>query len=140
MLTTMLLTLTLAASAPLQSVSCPLWLPKDSFRSNNSSEGWVALMPADARLSGGGLLHGAPAEEAYLRPDEAKERRNGNRSEFRAVWQLGQPHAFEVWMFCSYGGQSTLQLFRKVNDRASTCTSTSKLIDGAFTGTVFECR
>lgn len=97
-------------------------------------------MPGEARLSGGGLLHGAPDEQAYLRPDKTAEQKIGKEIEYQVSWTLQQPHMFETWMFCSYGGQATLQLFRKVDPKASKCTATSRLEGGAFVKLEFECR
>ncbi|UGQ46353.1 STY0301 family protein [Massilia endophytica] len=139
MLMTALL-LALAQSALTQQVSCPPWLSKDAFKPGRAPDGWVALMPSAARLSGGGLLYGPPEEQAYLRPDKTSERTIQNQTEYTTSWRLSQPHQFETWMFCSYGGQASLQIFKKVRSDANQCTATSRLTRGTFTEVQFECR
>ncbi len=118
--------------------ACPLWLPANAFKADSPVAGWTALMPQEARLDGGGMLHGAPNESAYLAPRDSKNRKTGaNTSTSISRWSFEQPHGYEKWVYCGYG---PLELFQRIPPTATECTATSKLEDGAFVETVFVCR
>lgn len=118
--------------------TCPLLLPAKAFKADGAVEGWTALMPQEARLTGGGMLHGAPDESAYLVPSDSKTRKTGKRTSIAVSrWSLEQPHGYEKWVYCGYG---PLELFQRVPVTATECVATSKLEDGAFLETVFVCK
>ena len=119
-------------------IACPLWLPAKAFKAEDTVKGWTALMPQEARLTGGGMLHGAPDESAYLVPDDSKVRRTGKHtSTAMSRWSLEQPHSYEKWVYCGYG---PLELFQRVPTTATECAATSRLDRGAFLDTVFVCK
>jgi hypothetical protein len=94
-------------------------------------------MPQAGRLTGGGLLHGAPNESGYLKPDTAKLSKDGSRETNVTVWKLSPPHPYETWLYCSYG---PLEIFKRIPPDATVCVATSKLERSAFLETVFVCR
>jgi hypothetical protein len=121
-----------------QQFDCPLWLKPDAFKTAHPPEGWTAVMPQAWRLDGGGMLHGAPDESAYLKPDDAKITKKGVRETGVTRWRLGPlPHSYETWLYCGYG---PLQLFKRVPVNATECTATTETERGAFIGTVFICK
>ncbi|MCG2585820.1 hypothetical protein LZ005_15875 [Massilia sp. TS11] len=95
-------------------------------------------MPQDTRVTAGGLLHGDPADQAYLKPDAIRSTKNSQLSTDVEIWELGQPHMFETWLYCQYG--EGLQLFQKVDPRATICSATGKRQRGALNELVFICK
>lgn len=120
-----------------QRTACPLWLEPGVFAAKKSPPGWTALMPQSARLSGRGLLHGAPDGSGYLKPDSAKISKSGKYEASTSTWRLSQPHPYETWLFCSYG---PLEIFKRIPASATACTAMSKLERGAFLETAFVCN
>lgn len=116
---------------------CPLWLKPDAFKTHRPPEGWTAVMPQEWRLDGGGLLHGAPSESAYLKPYDAKIMKTGDKETGTTRWKLVPPHPFETWLYCAYG---PLQLFKRIPVDATECTATINTERGVFVGTVFVCK
>ena len=95
-------------------------------------------MPQDTRVTGGGLLHGDPSGQAYLKPDNIRSTKVGQLSTELNVWHLDQPHMFETWLFCQYG--DGLQLFRKIEPHAKTCSSIGKRQRGTLDQLIFVCK
>lgn len=119
-----------------QRVSCPLWLPKGAFKPDDSARDWTGAIRQEARLSGAGLLHGAPDEYGYLKPHSAKATKTGTLEIGRTRWLLGQPHSYETWLYCSYG---PLELFKRIRTDATECNATSRRNRDAFVEVVFVC-
>jgi hypothetical protein len=127
------------STAAQQVISCPLWLPANSFVSKSLPGGdWVGLMPQEVRLSSGGMLHGSPEGNAYLAPTESKGAKIGYESQWIQRWQLDHPRR-ETWVYCGYGNDA-VQLFKRVNDSTRQCSAISKSHQGAITDITFKCR
>jgi hypothetical protein len=120
-----------------QRTVCPLWLEPDVFAASKSPPGWTVTMPQSARLTGRGLLHGAPDSSGYLKPDSAKIQKSGKHEMNTSTWKLSQPHPYETWLFCSYG---PLELFKRIPASATACVATSKLERDTFLEAVFVCK
>lgn len=120
-----------------QRVACPLAVEPDAFVANRPPAGWTALNRG-ARLSTGGLLHGAPEESAYLKPTMSKNRKTGPLTSIDVNrWTLSMPHSYETWLYCEYGTQ---QLFKRVMADATECTLTTQVKSGTVEAMVFLCK
>lgn len=117
-----------------QTASCPLALPENSIAAMKVPPGWVAASPNGARLSGGGMLSGEPKEMQYLVPASSKRAPAGGSS----TWKFAAGE--EKWFFCAYGGQ-TVELSRRMDDKATTCVATSRRDEvGALVELTAACR
>jgi hypothetical protein len=120
-----------------QRTVCPLWLEPEVFAAKKSPPGWTVLMPQSGRLTGRGLLHGAPDGSAYLKPDSAKISKSGRTEVSTSTWNLSKPHAYETWLYCAYG---PLEIFKRIPTTATACVATSKHERDTFLEAVFVCR
>lgn len=97
--------------------SCPLRLPGTVVKADKPVEGWVTTVAEQLHLTGAGMLTGAPETKTYLVPQKDTK--------------TAQTYSFskgdgERWLWCSYGGAGGVELARKLDDKAATCTITSK--------------
>jgi hypothetical protein len=110
------------------SVSCPLRIPGNVVKADKPVEGWTTTVAEQLHLSGAGMLAGAPATKTYLVPQ------NDTRTAQTYSFTQGDG---ERWVWCSYGGGS-VELARKLNDKATSCTITTKTTkaDNTFSASV----
>lgn len=99
------------------SASCPLRLAGTVVKADKPVEGWITTVAEQLHLTGAGMLAGAPETKMYLVPQKDTK--------------TTQTYAFskgegERWLWCSYGGAGGIELARKLDDKATTCTITSK--------------
>ena len=125
-------------AAATEKVQCPLFLPSGTAGELKPIPGWQLLMPQEVRVTGGGLLHGSPSGEAYLKPNRVQSQKSAGTTIEVSSWELGQPHAFETWLYCEYG--AGLQLFRRVAPGARRCSVTGKRSLGGLDELVFVCQ
>lgn len=126
-----------AASGTEHRITCPPRLEPGSVQAK-APPGWRFAMPQEAYLTDIGMLHGAPEESGYLVPAEA---RKGKRSTWTQRWTFGQPHGYQTFVYCGYGGGSApLQLFHPIPTDATECTATSMKTAGVLEQAVFVCR
>jgi hypothetical protein len=129
----------LAALVPLlaaaQTSSCPAELPKGSIDvARTAPAGWVASAPSLVRLDGGGMLSGPPDQMAYLVPASSRKLKGGGAS----TWNF-EPGE-QKWLYCYYGG-ITVQLSKRMDDKATRCELTTKTDETkAITGITAVCK
>jgi hypothetical protein len=110
---------------------CPERLTPEMVKANRPPTGWIMYMPRGARLTEGGMLHGAPDQSAYMVPDDSNIKKSGQSSIQTDLWIFPAPEGEPTWVYCGYGGAGApLQLFKRVADDATQCTLTSKTRDG----------
>jgi hypothetical protein len=129
-----LLAMMAPAVALAQTASCSQDLPENSITATKVPAGWVAASPNGARLSGGGMLSGNPKEMNYLVPASWKKVRGGSSS----TWKFTAGE--EKWFYCAYG-RATIELSKRMDDKATTCIVASKDDDaGALGNLTVTCR
>lgn len=126
-----------ARAAPAFRVECPRMLPGDAVPVREHADGWAVTAPAGRVLDGWGILTGAPNEEAHLKPGSSTETRRGTRTIATSRWNLEVPHAYEHWMFCSYGA---VILARRLPATATECTATLTTIDRQRMPPLITCK
>lgn len=123
-----MLTPIVARSEP---VACPQTLPVTEHAAA-PPVGWSLMRPTPARLSGGGMLQGDPANEAFLAPGSLKQSRNV------MTWQNAFEPGRQKWLWCDYG-TSTLRIVKRMSDAATICTVTQR--EGLAQREIFaECK
>ena len=105
------------ALAANMSASCPLRIPGNVVKPDKSVEGWTTTVAEQLHLSGAGMLAGAPESKTYLVPQ--KDTKTAQTYSFRA----GEG---ERWLWCSYGAGGGVELSRRLDDNATSCTITTK--------------
>jgi hypothetical protein len=121
----------LTASAEERRFTCPERLAPETVQPNHPPAGWALYLPRGARLTGAGMLHGAPDQSGYMVPDDSKLTKSGKSSTQTDSWTFPAPQDYPTWIYCGYGGAGApLQLFKRVADDATQCTLTSKSKDG----------
>lgn len=125
-----------------QHVVCPARLEPDAVQPNRPPAGWQLHMLRPVYLTEGGMLHGPPAESAFLVPDGGTSRKVGKQSRETQHWSFDVPHGYTKWMYCGYGGGgATLKLFRQVAENATECTLSSQSANGVIKEVVeFVCK
>lgn len=140
------LAVTSAAHGTEQKIDCPPTL--ETGHDKVPPPGWRLVMLAGAHLNGqparlttAGMLHGPPEESGYLAPAESNGRKQGNRSNWKQQWMFDQPHWYQTFAYCGYGGgRGPLQLFKPIAEDATECTLTSSTKDGVVERMAFVCR
>jgi hypothetical protein len=103
-----------AASAPL---SCPLTLPRETVAVRAPPQ-WHGYVPPDIiRLTGFGLLGGAPETLSYLAPT-ASTRSTVARSTI--TWRLDADTP--RWLYCTYDDSAAIQIARPLPSGGTVCT------------------
>lgn len=107
-----------AAGAADHSAECPLTLPEASV-SVSAPTGWVGGSSRTfVRLTEYGMMAGAPETMTYLVPSRSKEGIIKGASTW--VFAAGD----EKWLYCRYGGSNVIQVAKRLNDAATSCTIT----------------
>ena len=125
-----------AAAAPQYRVQCPKSLPADTTPTRARDDGWTASAPAGFIVDGAGMLHGAPDEQGYLKPDTTGTVKRGKGEVSVTRWSFDMPHWYETWLYCTYG---PIELARRIPVNATACTVTIKVDGKQRTPPVFEC-
>jgi hypothetical protein len=99
------------------SAVCPAKIPATAFRADRPPEGWLGFVPSQMHLSAAGMMAGPPESMTYLVP---------NRQTRDTQTWLFEKGDGERWLWCAYGGTGGVQLSRRLDDRATSCTVTSK--------------
>jgi hypothetical protein len=96
---------------------CPSRIPGTVVKQNQPIDGWTVKVAEQLHLSGSGMLAGAPETETYLVPSR----------------QTKDTHTYgfnkgdgERWLWCRYGGAGGVELAKRLDDKATTCTITNK--------------
>lgn len=105
--------------AAAQTVSCPEYVPETSIQVTLPPAGWLATAPSLVRLDGGGMLSGNPKQMQYLVQGGSRKERGGTTS----TWSFDAGE--EKWLYCTYGKMS-VQLSKRMDDKATTCEVTAK--------------
>ena len=84
-----------------------------------------------------GMLHGAPDEQAYLKPTSGGKTMRGKRAVFVTRWTFDVPHGYETWMYCGYGA---VELARRIPVTATECTVTTEYEGKQRMPPIFVCR
>jgi hypothetical protein len=126
---TAILSAALAAAAP-TTISCPMTLPRETV-TVHAPQGWTGYSPSLMRLTGFGMMAGAPESMTYLVPTSSKPG--------ATTWRFGRRE--EKWLYCTYDGSGAIQISRRLDDAATECTLTYRETksDG-ITGMVATCR
>jgi hypothetical protein len=103
-----------------QTIACPESIPETSIEVKRAPVGWLATAPNLVRLDGGGMLSGNPKQLQYLVPAGSKKVKGGETS----TWHFDSGE--EKWLYCTYG-RMTVQLSKRMDDKATTCEVTAKL-------------
>lgn len=110
--------------AKAEAEACPLRLASEALQLSSLPKGWTPLLQKHGLpLSSVGMLHGAYDGSGYLKPTVTKVRKAAGKEEFTSTWDFGPPPHYERWYFCEYG--DVVELFRKVDASASSCTIVS---------------
>lgn len=99
--------------------SCPLVLQKDAVIVR-APTGWTGYNPAIVRLTGFGMMSGAPASMAYLVPFKTEKIKNVGVQK----WIFGGND--EKWLYCTYDGGGAIQIAKRMPDSATGCAITYK--------------
>jgi hypothetical protein len=94
------------------SAQCPGILSEDVLRPGRVVPGWVTV-PNLQHLNAAGMMAGAPETESYLVPDKTAK---GTQT-----WEFAK--GGERWFWCGYSG---VRLVRRLDDKAASCTITTK--------------
>lgn len=118
--------------------ACPLRLAKESLQLSAIPEGWTPLLGQKGlALSSVGMLHGEYDRSGYLKPTRTTVRKLSGKAQFTSTWDFGPPPHYERWYFCEYG--EAVELFRRVDGSASSCTIVSTREGGAITAVQIVC-
>lgn len=98
--------------------SCPMRIPGSVVKPDKPVEGWTTTVAEQLHLTAAGILAGAPQTKTYLVPQK----------DTKTV----QTYSFsegdgERWLWCSYGGAGGVELARKLDEKATSCTIISKM-------------
>ena len=106
------------ASAADVSAECPLTVA-DTSVAVRAPAGWVgSVSQAVLHLSEFGMMAGAPDTMTYLVPSSRKPGKTSGSSTW--VFAAGD----EKWFYCRYGGTGVVQLSKRLDDAATSCTIT----------------
>lgn len=116
------------------SAQCPLHVPGASI-SVTAPAGWVgSVAHGMPRLAEYGMMAGAPETMTYLVPSSTKAGKNSGSSTW--VFAAGD----EKWVYCRYGASGLIQLTKRLDDAATSCTITRASDKrGGLTGAVVAC-
>jgi hypothetical protein len=107
---------------------CPGIIPASAVKPDRPVAGWVTVVPGQMHLKGAGMMAGAPETKTYLVPDKAT----------KETQIFGLVKGEERWAWCDYG---TVELFRKLDDGATSCTITTKTKKPElFVSAVVQCQ
>lgn len=127
-----------ALPAKADAEACPLRLSAAAPQINTVPTGWMPLLQKRGlALSSVGMLHGPHDGSGYLKPTATKVRKMAGNKEFTSTWDVGPPPHYERWYFCEYG--EVVELFRKVDASASSCTIVSTREGNAITAMRIAC-
>ncbi len=125
-----------ALAAPFR-VECPQSLPAGMVPTHEQANGWTVSAPAGRRIDGAGMLHGAPDEQAYLKPTSGGTTKRGKRAVSVTLWTFDVPHWYETWVYCAYG---PVELARRIPEKATECTVTVEREGAQRMPTIFVCK
>ncbi len=129
-----LLVLLLPSTLLAQEVACPESLPEGSIEVRRPPADWLGVSTSAARLTGGGVMSGHPKDMAYLVPHRSEKIKGGTRT----TWTFDASE--EKWLWCTYG-TTAVQIARRMNDSATTCTlDTTFERPGVIRRMVVTCR
>lgn len=105
----------MAAVVAREPVSCPMALPRETV-TVKAPPGWSGYAPSEfVRLTGFGLMAGAPETMSYLAPHSS--------GKGRATWRVGNGPR---WLYCTYDGSAMIQISRPLPTTGDSCTITYK--------------
>lgn len=125
-----------APAAPFR-VVCPQSLPAGMVPMHERADGWTVSVPEGRQIDGAGMLHGAPDEQAYLKPASGETTMRGKRAVSVTRWTFDLPHWYETWVYCGYG---SVELARRIPVTATECTVTFEREGARTSPTIFTCR
>lgn len=105
------------ATAAEMTASCPSRIPGNVVKPNQALNGWTTTVAEQLHLSAAGMLAGPPDTKAYLVPQKRTEHTH------MYTFEVGSG---ERWFWCSYGSAGGVELARRLDDRATRCTITSR--------------
>lgn len=107
-----------SAGAADLSAECPLTLPEASV-SVHAPVGWVGGPSRTfVRLTEYGMMAGSPETMTYLVPSRSKT----GKAQESSTWVFGAGD--EKWLYCRYGGSNVIQVAKRLDDAATSCTIT----------------
>ena len=107
------------ANAADASAQCPLTVA-DTSMTMHAPAGWVgSTSQAVLHLSEFGMMAGAPETMTYLVPNS----RNRGKAGASSTWVFAAGD--EKWLYCRYGATGLVQLSKRLDDAATSCTITS---------------
>ena len=101
------------------------------------ANGWTTSARMGRRIDSAGMLHGAPDEQAYLKPTSGGPTMRGKRAVFVTRWTFDVPHGYETWLYCGYGA---VELARRIPVTATECTVTTEREGKQRMPPIFVCR
>lgn len=123
------------SAARAEAEACPIALPMESA-TLTIPDGWK-LRQRSLSLSSVGMLHGPHDGSGYLKPTLSKVRKMAGAQEFTSRWDFDPAPHYDRWYFCEYG--DVVELFRKVDANASSCSIVSTREGNAITAMRIAC-
>lgn len=104
-------------------VECPVSIETDALKVVKTPSGWTAAVQGPFWLHSAGPMDGPPSDMAVLKED-VYTKRVGKKKVTK--WDLSGTFSAGKWMACNYGYANDFILSKKLDEKTSACTVTSK--------------